>query len=392
MQEFFECILCFASRRDSPEGTCPLRGKTKKQKQKRRIITQKTKMSSVLLEIGISDNIAKIITDFIGEEFEVELVPDDDDLRLDGLLPRFDCFGCIIPSFVTLSDSFEYAKSIGISTFQSMFGDSISTERQIFSRDDILRVKTEFCAKRPRKTENASQRDAFEYPDFKCFSHLPFTFSLVGTSKRGIFKIDPLKKKFHDPYAWRICKAIEYELSITKELNGGTVIHPGTAIGTTEESIEAAVRFIDSINYPFGSKLLLENSAGEGKKFASLNNLNIIYERCKSKENIFFCLDSAHIFASGEYDISKIEEIDRLYEDIQSRMGIGKIALIHLNDSKTEFGSHKDRHEFSCQGHIWKDNFFSFLYFLGKFENIPLVCETDPALEDVRQIRRRVYD
>ena len=111
-------------------------------------------------------------------------------------------------------------------------------------------------------------------------------------------------------------------------MNGGTVIHPGSAIGTPEQSIEAIVRFLDSISYPVGSKLLLENSAGEGKEISTLDNLNIVYQKCKAKENIFFCIDTQHLFASGEYNISDIEEINRLYEDIKSRMGIEKIALI----------------------------------------------------------------
>lgn len=286
-------------------------------------------------------------------------------------LPKFDMFGCILPSFITLSDAFEHANSVGVSTFQIMFGDSTSTDRQVFSKEDI---------------QNAKEK----YPTFKCFSHAPFTFSLVGTKARGIFNIDPIEKKFIDHYAWRISKAIEHELTITKELRGGSVIHLGTCIGTVEESIDAMVRFIDCINYPEGSKLLLENSAGEGKKIATLDNLNKVYQKCRVKENIFFCIDTCHIFASGEYDISKPQEIDRLYDDIQSKMGISKIALIHLNDSNGEFGSHKDRHSFSCQGKIWENNFFAFLYFLNKFEGIPIVCETD--IQDVYQIRKMVYD
>ena len=326
-------------------------------------------MSGYEVLVGIDSKIAKIIESFCKTEDEETI-----EIEFDGVereLSRFDCFGCIIPSFTTLSDAFEYAKNAGISTFQTFFGDSISTDRQNFSESDVMKVKK-------------------EYPDFKCFSHLPFTFSLVGTSKRGVFKIDSLTKKFNDPYAWRICKAIEQELKITKDLNSGTVIHPGSAIGTTEESIEAIVRFLDSIDYPIGSKLLLENSAMEGKKIASLDNLNKIYQKCREKVNIFFCLDTQHIFASGEYNLSETEEIDRLYEDIQQKMGIEKIALIHLNDSKVGFGSRKDRHEFSCQGQCWGNNFFSFLYFLSRFEGIPLVCETD--IQDVYQIRRMVYD
>jgi endonuclease IV len=298
---------------------------------------------------------------------------------------KFDQFGCIInPSLLTLEDNFLKATELGISTFQIVLGEesATSTERRFFSKEDIEKVKT-------------------QYPTFKCFSHLPMGFNLVGTKKIGLFDIDPslpAPKRFRTPYAYRMAKAIEYELSITKELGGGCVIHPGSYIELPEkskeenidEALKAIVRFIDSITYPPNSKLILENDDGACHKVSSLKNLNWIYQNCKVKEHIFFCIDACHIFASGEYDISKCSEIDRLYGDIQQMMRIEKIALIHLNDSKTEFGSHKDRHAFSCQGFIWKDNFISFVYFLTKFDGIPLICET--SMEDVFEIRKMVYD
>ena len=173
------------------------------------------KMNTVLVEIGLSNDVAKIIINFISEdEFENRKTTDDDGLTLFerkplvacallqakpvGPLPKFDCFGCIILLLMTLTDSFEYARSVGVSTFQTFFGDAISTERQIFSKEDISKVK-------------------IDHPTFKCFSHAPFTFSLVETKEtRGVFDIDSLKKKFNDPYAWRIAKAIDENSKLPK--------------------------------------------------------------------------------------------------------------------------------------------------------------------------------
>ena len=67
----------------------------------------------------------------------------------------------------------------------------------------------------------------------KCFSHLPFTYSLVGTKKLGLFEIGPdmgthFGERFTHFFPYNIGKAIEYELKITSLLGTGTVIHPGT--------------------------------------------------------------------------------------------------------------------------------------------------------------------
>ena len=180
-------------------------------------------------------------------------------------------------------------------------------------------------------------------------------------------------ERFTHFFPYNIGKAIEYELKITSLLGTGTVIHLGTCIGTIEDSINTAVKFLDSIEYPKGSKLLLENAALEGNKFASLNNIFKIYKLCKYKENIGICLDTEHAFASSCYNLSTFEEIDRLYSDIEMNVGIDKLGLIHLNDSAVEFGSRIDKHMNSGYGKIWKDSDLVLGYFLDKFKEIPMV-------------------
>ena len=70
-------------------------------------------------------------------------------------------------------------------------------------------------------------------------------------------------------------------------------------------------------------------------------------------------------------------------------VGIDKLGLIHLNNSAVEFGSRIDRHMNSGYGKIWKDSDLVLGYFLDKFKEIPMVCETE--LGDTREIMEKFF-
>ena len=90
--------------------------------------------------------------------------------------------------------------------------------------------------------------------------------------------------------------------------------------------------------------LLLENCAGEGNKlcktFKELNN--VIQGVSKDKRNhIGVCVDTAHIWGQGDYDISKIEEVDRMFAEFDNEIGMKYFKLLHLNDSEVKLGAKK---------------------------------------------------
>ena len=173
----------------------------------------------------------------------------------------------------------------------------------------------------------------------------------------------------------------------------GVVIHPGTmnADGVKRDLEETLNLIIESIVkiYESGDKnlgtLLLENSAGEGSKVPK--NLDEIKYIIKSLETILdrngepiskrvgVCIDTCHIFAAGAYDFSKIEEIEKFKMDFQKKIGLKYLKLIHLNDSKDEFDSHRDRHEIIGLGNIWK-KYESLSTLFRLFRRVPFVCET----------------
>ena len=97
------------------------------------------------------------------------------------------------------------------------------------------------------------------------------------------------------------------------------------------------------------------------------------------RQHIGVCIDTCHIYAYGLYNLSLISEVDKMFEDFDYLIGLNRLSLIHLNDSKDKFGSKKDRHERIGQGNIWGKDDSALRHLLLKYKNIPMILETTPA-------------
>ena len=102
--------------------------------------------------------------------------------------------------------------------------------------------------------------------------------------------------------------------------------------------------------------IALENSPGSGFGLGTaVTELAGIAEaaaaRGLSPERIGFCLDTAHAWAAG-IDVSEPAAIDSFLGDFDDRIGLDRLVMIHLNDSKSELGSRLDRHEHLGAGRI----------------------------------------
>ncbi len=102
--------------------------------------------------------------------------------------------------------------------------------------------------------------------------------------------------------------------------------------------------------------IVLENSPGSGFGLGTdVTGLAAIADaaaaRGIARERLGFCLDTAHAWAAG-IDLSEPDAIDAFLADFDARIGLDRLAMIHLNDSKSERGSHLDRHEHLGAGRI----------------------------------------
>ncbi len=106
-------------------------------------------------------------------------------------------------------------------------------------------------------------------------------------------------------------------------------------------------------NSPPGVALVLENSAGGGDNLGStIEELAEILDGVRiGRDRLAFCLDTAHLWGAG-YDISTAAGADAVVSRFVELIGLDRLRLIHLNDSRSTLGSHTDRHEHLGAGTI----------------------------------------
>jgi len=138
--------------------------------------------------------------------------------------------------------------------------------------------------------------------------------------------------------------------------------------------------------------LLLENSAGMGSAVGSAyEHLGEIIGRSRHPDRLGVCLDSAHSFAAG-YAWHLPEGLDAALDEADRAFGLGKLRLLHVNDSKTPLASHVDRHWHIGKGHIGSCG-FRVIVNHPRLRHLPMIMETPEAsleadLRNLRALRR----
>ena len=121
------------------------------------------------------------------------------------------------------------------------------------------------------------------------------------------------------------------------------VLHPGSYTTTDlETGINTIVSCLNSVgSYPEGIVICLETMAGKGSEVGfRFEHIAEILERVEQPEHFGVCLDTCHISDAG-YDVT---DFDAVLDEFDSIIGLDRLHVIHLNDSKNERGARKDRH------------------------------------------------
>ena len=181
------------------------------------------------------------------------------------------------------------------------------------------------------------------------------------------------------------------------------VVHPGSFLhGTIDSGIERVVDAIKAARRRQGGRrgrsaaveILIENTAGGGSQTGgSLEDIGRIIKGAAGLK-VGLCFDTCHGFASG-YSMDNTCEADLLVRRMDKEIGLERLRLIHLNDSKGTLGSRLDRHAHIGMGRIGTEGLRAFINH-PKIKDIPLILETpkkserdDPEnLERVREMRR----
>jgi deoxyribonuclease-4 len=138
-------------------------------------------------------------------------------------------------------------------------------------------------------------------------------------------------------------------------------------------------RIVEAVNSAFSAAensimLLLENTAGTKNSMGgSFGDIAGIIDVLDSKR-VGVCLDTCHLFAAG-YELRTPDGLDRTIDDLNSSIGLEKLKLVHLNDSKGGLGSRLDRHGHIGLGAIGETGFRTILG-CEKLRALPFILET----------------
>jgi deoxyribonuclease-4 len=142
--------------------------------------------------------------------------------------------------------------------------------------------------------------------------------------------------------------------------------------------------------------VLLENTAGtQGPLGRNFDELAELIDLLDGDRRIGICLDSCHLLASG-FEIRTPEALDGVLDEFEAKVGLDRLACLHLNDSKTPLGGNRDRHANLGEGEIGERGIGVFLS-EPRFEDMPTLIETGgtdgaPGRADVelaRKLRKR---
>lgn len=172
--------------------------------------------------------------------------------------------------------------------------------------------------------------------------HASYLINLAGTA-------EPFAGQSLEGLRHELLRAPAYGASLVNTHIGS---HRGAGSGVGLERIAAVVRDVLR-DTPPGVRLVLENSAGGGDTLGSqIEELAAILDAVgASAQRLAFCLDTAHLWGAG-YDISTPDGVAAVLDRFDALIGLDRLALVHLNDSKSALGSRGDRHEHLGAGRI----------------------------------------
>jgi len=184
--------------------------------------------------------------------------------------------------------------------------------------------------------------------------------------------------------AERSVKNLAEHLKIAESIGAaGLVFHLGSSMGSSKDdalrAIAERIRSVIEI-VPGSSKMILENSSGGGGKMGStIEEVGTIF-RAVASDRTGVCIDTAHAYEAGIVEKYGPEDTKRFFDTLDKEVGLKKLMLLHINDSKTMFNSHHDKHENIGSGHIGLEGFKA-LAKETKISGVPWILEV-PGFDD----------
>lgn len=251
-----------------------------------------------------------------------------------------------------LLGSAEEAHRLGEKTFMIYTGAPQNTRRK-----DISELNIE-----------AGHEAMKEYGLSNIVVHAPYIINIANTQKPHVFDLG--------------VEFLQKEIERTEAIGAkDIVLHPGSHVGAGSEA--GIKKIIEGLNEVLTNendvRIALETMAGKGSEVGRIfEELAQIIDGVNHNERLSICFDTCHTHDAG-YDVKN--DFDGVLEEFDKIIGLDRIKVLHVNDSKNEVGAHKDRHENIGFGHIGFDA-LNYIVHHEVFENIPKILETPFVGED----------
>ncbi len=163
------------------------------------------------------------------------------------------------------------------------------------------------------------------------------------------------------------------------------VMHPGSAVdGDEPGGLQRVARALDEVHRRcpgFRLQILLETTAGQGTSLGHrFEHLARILSLVQEPKRLGVCLDTCHVFAAG-YGLAPEKEYRATFREFDRLIGLGRLRVVHLNDSLKPQGSRVDRHAHIGQGFLGLEP-FRLLVNDPRFQNRPMILETPKEEND----------
>lgn len=226
-------------------------------------------------------------------------------------------------------------------------------------------------------------------------------------------QLDISKVVVHAPYIINLGNSVKsetFELAVEfliKEIErteafGVTqiVLHPGAHVGEgSDKGIAQIVKGLNEVIKPNQNvQIALETMAGKGSECGrSFEEIAQIIDGVTHNDKLSVCFDTCHVHDAG-YDI--VNDFDGVIEQFDRIVGLDKLKVLHINDSKNIRGAQKDRHENIGHGEIGFDA-LNYIVHHQNLPNIPRILETPyvgtdksfpPYKEEIEMLRRGLFD
>ncbi|WP_078428836.1 deoxyribonuclease IV [Alkalihalobacterium alkalinitrilicum] len=198
--------------------------------------------------------------------------------------------------------------------------------------------------------------------------HAPYIINIANTEKPATFRLG--------------VDFLRSEIERTEALSAKQIVlHPGAHVGAGAEA--GIKKIIEGLNEVLEKdqnvQIALETMAGKGSECGrSFDELASIINGVTHNEKLSVCFDTCHTHDAG-YDI--VNDFDGVLEEFDKIIGIDRLKVLHINDSKNERGAGKDRHENIGFGHIGYEAIHKIVHH-PQLKDVPKILETPYIGED----------